>query len=156
MSRREDEDAIQKGVDRLRDHARAFFTELAFAHRTTERVRGEERVRATDASLGHTREAAAYLAGSLDLLEAALALLKAPGDAVESETPFDGAALARRAAEIRDELRFLLRAADPAYVYFVEFRGKGVFLRASPIDVSEIIQSCCSTGCDRRCSRPRR
>jgi ATP-dependent DNA helicase DinG len=33
-----------------------------------------------------------------------------------------------------------LRAADPAYVYFVEFRGRGVFLRASPIDVSGIVR----------------
>jgi ATP-dependent DNA helicase DinG len=136
------QDELQKGVDRLRDHARAFFAELAFAHRTHDRARGEERVRATDASLAHTREVAAYLAGSLDLLEATLALLKpaaAPGDA-EVASPMDSAALARRAGEIRDELRFLLRAGDPAYVYFVEFRGKGVFLRASPIDVSEIIR----------------
>ena len=43
-------------------------------------------------------------------------------------------------AGLRDELRFLLRAGDPAYVYFVEFRGKSVFLRASPIDVSEIVR----------------
>src|SRR4029079_1547118 len=45
-----------------------------------------------------------------------------------------------RAGEIRDDLRFLLRAGDPAFVYFVEFRGKGVFLRASPIDVSAIVK----------------
>ena len=136
------QDDLQKGVDRLRDHARAFFTELAFAHRTNERARGEERVRATDASLAQTREVAAYLAGALDLLESALALLKPAGSIGDGEpaTPFDSAALAKRAAEIRDELRFLLRASDPAYVFFVEFRGKGVFLRASPIDVSEIIR----------------
>ena len=48
--------------------------------------------------------------------------------------------LSRRAGEIRDELRFMLRAGDPAYVYFVEFRGKGIFLRASPIDVSDIVR----------------
>jgi len=133
---------LQKGVDRLRDHARSFFTELAFAHRSNERVRGEERVRATDQSLSHTREVAAYMAGSLDLLEADLALL-APsrsGDDLEPSAPSDGVALGRRAGEIRDELRFLLRAGDPAYVYFVEFRGKGIFLRASPIDVSEIVR----------------
>ncbi len=133
---------LQKGVDRLRDHARSFFTELAFAHRSNERVRGEERVRATDHSLAHTREVAAYMAGSLDLLEADLALL-APArsvDDIEPSAPSDGVALGRRAGEIRDELRFLLRAGDPAYVYFVEFRGKGIFLRASPIDVSEIVR----------------
>ena len=138
---RSQQDELQKGIDRLRDHARSFFAELAFAHRTSDRVRGEERVRATDASLGHTREVAAYLAGSLDLIQASLALLRAPeGSGDGAETPFDAPALAKRAGEIRDELRFLLRAGDPAYVYFVEFRGKGMFLRASPIDVSDIVR----------------
>jgi ATP-dependent DNA helicase DinG len=137
----DDRAAVQKGVDRLRDHARSFFAELAFAHRTSDRVRGEERVRATDGSLAHTREVAAYLAGSLDLLESSLALLKPPGQLDgELPAPFDAAALARRAGEIRDDLRFLLRAGDPTYVYFVEFRGKGIFLRASPIDVSAIVR----------------
>jgi ATP-dependent DNA helicase DinG len=140
VSTREAQDEIQKGIDRLRDHARAFFTELAFAHRTSDRVRGEERVRATDASLAHTREVAAYLAGSLDLLQSALALLQPAAPTDDGSPPFDSAALARRAGEIRDELRFLLRASDPAYVYFVEFRGKGVFLRACPIDVSDIVR----------------
>lgn len=142
VATRSAQDELQKGIDRLRDHARAFFTELAYAHRTSDRARGEERVRATDASLAHTREVAAYLAGSLDLVEAALALLPPPSPPADGEpaSPFDSAALARRAGEVRDELRFLLRAGDPAYVYFVEFRGKGVFLRASPIDVSEIIR----------------
>lgn len=136
------QDELQKGADRLRDHARSFFAELAFGHRNGERSRGEERVRATDATLAHTREVAAYLAGALDLLEASLALLRpaAADPDAPAKSPFDSAALAKRAADIRDELRFLLRASDPAYVYFVEFRGKGVFLRASPIDVSAIIR----------------
>ena len=43
---------------------------------------------------------------------------------------------ARRAGEMRDHLRFLLAASDPRYVYFLETRGRGVFLRAAPIDVS--------------------
>jgi ATP-dependent DNA helicase DinG len=140
IGNRTSEQEIEKGVDRLRDHARAFFAELAFAHRTNERARGEERIRATDATLAQTREVAAYLAGSLDVLEASLTLLKPPAKDEEENPAFDSAALGRRAAEIRDELRFLLRAGDPAYVYFVEFRGKGVFLRASPIDVSDIIR----------------
>lgn len=140
VTTRSAQDELQKGIDRLRDHTRSFFTELAFAHRTNDRARGEERVRASDASLAHTREVAAYLAGTLDLVEAALALLRPAGDDGEASTPFDSTALSKRAREIRDELRFLLRASDPAYVYFVEFRGKGIFLRASPIDVSAIIR----------------
>src|SRR5437879_4941129 len=52
----------------------------------------------------------------------------------------DFATLAGRAKTLRDELRFLLRGGDDEYVYFVEFRGRGVFLRASPIDVSSIVR----------------
>jgi ATP-dependent DNA helicase DinG len=133
---------IDKGIDKLRTHARGFFNELAFAHRTNDRLRGEERVRASDASLGATREAAAYLAGALDVLEATLALTSSvpAGTDPAPANPQDASQLARRAGEIRDEVRFLLRASDPAYVYFVEFRGKGIFLRAAPIDVSAIVR----------------
>ena len=49
-------------------------------------------------------------------------------------------ALGRRAAELRDDVQFLLRADDPGFVYYVEIRGRGVFLRASPIDVSAIVR----------------
>jgi ATP-dependent DNA helicase DinG len=48
--------------------------------------------------------------------------------------------LQRRAAELRDDLRFLMRASDTDFVYFLEVRGRGVFLRASPIDVSSIVR----------------
>src|SRR4030095_12820294 len=48
--------------------------------------------------------------------------------------------LARRAGELATELRFLLRANDDDFVYFVEFRGRGVFLRASPIDLWAIMR----------------
>jgi ATP-dependent DNA helicase DinG len=134
---------LGKGVEKLRDHARAFFGELAFAHRSNDRLRGEERVRATDASLFNTREAAAYVAGALDIIEATLVLsVKKRAEPERADVPAgqDAASLARRAGEIRDDLRFLLRAGDPTYVYFVEFRGKGIFLRASPIDVSAIVK----------------
>ena len=137
-------DEMAKGLEWLRGHARDFFSALASAHRSIERVRGEERVRATDASLAETREAAAYLSGALDLLESTLALLGAParpgapGD--DSGRAEDVASLARRAGALRDELRFLLRVGDADYVYFVEFRGRGTFLRASPIDVSKIVR----------------
>src|SRR6185295_13898582 len=76
---RKHSDGIVKALADLRDHARAFFNDLAFAHRSAERVRGEERVRATPSSLSHAAEAAAHLAGALALLEASLALLN-PSD----------------------------------------------------------------------------
>ena len=161
---RKTREAIERGVEMLRDAARDFFSDLAFAHgpsrasgrpdhvegRGRGAVRGEERVRATPASLGEASDAAARLTGALDLLEGALAAARPAtqpsasddDDSPSARTADDAemfAALVRRAAALRDELRLLLRASDDAYVYFVEFRGRGVFLRASPIDVSAIV-----------------
>src|SRR4029077_198262 len=103
LDTRQDQADIEKGLDKLRDHARRFFSELAFAHRTSDRLRGEERVRATDGSLFNTREAAAYVAGALDIIEATLMLSvrkRADDDATETPPGQDAAALARRAGEI--------------------------------------------------------
>ena len=148
-------DELTRAVERVRERTRAFFNEVALAHRSVSRVRNEERVRATDSSLGEARGSAGYLSGALDVLEATLALCQtgnmggreSGADLTDSHSPADSdrpgedvAALARRAGELRDDLRFLLRAGDPDYVYFVEFRGKGIFLRASPIDVSTILR----------------
>ena len=69
---------------------------------------------------------------ALDGLQGVAALVREPGE--------DVAAVGRRAGETRDELAFLLRAGDPDYVYYLEVRGRAVFLRASPIDVSTIVR----------------
>ena len=135
-----------KAVEKLRECGRTFFTELAYAHRTDDRARSEERVRATPVSLDKAGEGSVLLSGALDLVETTLALLaKAPGSPGQltevSETVAEQiAGLVRRASELRTDLRFLLRGGDPEYVYFVEFRGRGVFLRAAPIDVSAIVR----------------
>ena len=47
--------------------------------------------------------------------------------------------LERRTAELDRELRFLMEGEDEKYVYWIERRGKGVFLQATPIEVSEIL-----------------
>jgi ATP-dependent DNA helicase DinG len=52
----------------------------------------------------------------------------------------DVLALGRRAAELREDVRFLTRADDPAHVFYLEVRGRGVFLRSSPIDVSDVVR----------------
>jgi ATP-dependent DNA helicase DinG len=53
----------------------------------------------------------------------------------ERPEPLTG--LAGRTQALAAETAFVLRAEDDAHVYFVETRGRGVFLRATPIDVSE-------------------
>ena len=136
---------LQKG-DRPAARSRARASSPSWRSRTapTERVRGEERVRATDASLGaHARGGGAIWPARSTCVEAALGAARSRGARRarrRRRRRSTARRSARRAGEIRDELRFLLRAGDPAYVYFVEFRGKGVFLRASPIDVSAIVR----------------
>ena len=54
--------------------------------------------------------------------------------------PEEVIALARRAAEVRRELAFLLESEEKSYVYWYERRGRGVFLAATPIDVSALLR----------------
>ena len=100
-------------------------------------------VRITAKTLEPFYEDAAVVMGALDVLEATAALIKPPPpdpDRPQEATRMDLAGLAHRAGELRDELRFVLRANEPDYVYFLETRGRGVFLRAAPIDVSTILR----------------
>jgi ATP-dependent DNA helicase DinG len=92
----------------------------------------ESRVRVRAHHLEPLAEEGSALAHVLSALESDLASTDDP--------PEDVLALARRAAELRNHVAFLLRVDDPSYVYFLELRGRGVFLRAAPIDVSDIIR----------------
>jgi ATP-dependent DNA helicase DinG len=49
-------------------------------------------------------------------------------------------ALTSRVGTLRDELLFVLSAEEDNHVYFVEARGRSVFLRATPIDVAETLR----------------
>jgi ATP-dependent DNA helicase DinG len=51
------------------------------------------------------------------------------------------AQLARRAGELRVELAAVTAMKEPSRVYFGEARGRGVFLRAAPIDVADELQA---------------
>ncbi len=129
---------LRRILRRVDDHARGFFGGLAVA-RTTRGGFGDERVRIGPDWFGDIIDDGLALVGALDSLEAAMAL-KAGGSGPGAEANEDAASIARRAAETRDNLRFLLEASDPEYVYFLETRGRGVFLRGAPIDVSAIIK----------------
>jgi ATP-dependent DNA helicase DinG len=49
-------------------------------------------------------------------------------------------ALAGRCQSLHDEIDFVLKAEDDGYVYFVETRGRSVQVKATPIDVSTMLQ----------------
>jgi len=72
------------------------------------------------------------LDNALYRLETTLAILKDP--------PPDAENILRRVRELRFSLNFLIKADDKQFVYWIERRGRGVFLRASPIDVSGLLQ----------------
>ena len=146
---------LVQALARVEDYSRVFFSSLAMAR--ADRAGGgstDGRARYTAESLEDHAENGVSLAGALEELEAAVTQAPPPspvgvsdqtndspdanGDANETWT-----ALQRRAEAIRVDLRFLLRAADPDFVYYIETRGpesSRPFLRAAPIDVSRIIR----------------
>ena len=48
--------------------------------------------------------------------------------------------LVRRIRQIRFDLEFIVAGDDTKFVYWIERRGRGLFLRASPIDVSGLLE----------------
>jgi ATP-dependent DNA helicase DinG len=145
---------LSNALARVTDRCRTFFGGLAGTPRGTGAP--EARIRYSADSLAEHFEAGMGLADALEDLEAALAPGPAPGSggaqsegspaAVDSSEAV--ASLLRRAEEIRTDLRFLMRTADPDFVYYLEMRGRGgaaagrdlsrTVLRASPVDVSRI------------------
>jgi ATP-dependent DNA helicase DinG len=131
-----DEDGeLARSMSRADDRARLFFAALALARATAPASGpgGDERTRITAADLDSVQEPGASVLDALNALEALVALAKQPTE--------DLRAIGRRAGEIRDELRFLLEANDRDYVYYLERRGRGLFLRASPINVSSLVRN---------------
>jgi ATP-dependent DNA helicase DinG len=59
---------------------------------------------------------------------------------VLQEAPADAESIVRRTRQLRFDLSFIIKGEDKKFVYWLERRGRGVFLRASPIDVSGLLQ----------------
>ena len=68
---------------------------------------------------------------ALDLIGSHLKLLQNPPEEVFP--------LHRRTLELREGLRFVMEEDDERFVYWMEKRGRGVFLQATPIDVADIM-----------------
>jgi ATP-dependent DNA helicase DinG len=71
--------------------------------------------------------------------DAALARLETTLDPI-SDKPPEVDNLVRRTRQARFDLRFIVTGDDQKFVYWLERRGRGVFLRASPIDVSGLLE----------------
>jgi len=118
---------LRRQLGRLRERGRSFFEnfperEWRYPFEPPERK----------SFLEQNREAYDELGTAVKRIETELSAL--------SPKPEEVVALARRAAEIRRELVFLLESEEKGYVYWYERRGRGVFIAATPIDVSEILR----------------
>jgi ATP-dependent DNA helicase DinG len=72
-------------------------------------------------------------------LDGALGRMETTLDALREQPP-EVETLIRRIRELRFGLEFIVAGDDKRYVYWMERRGRGLFLRASPIDVSTLLQ----------------
>lgn len=133
---------MKQATAELRKSGERFFHAIAEGLRAAPRARGERAARRVDGdeSVRSTlsEEALAPLAGEQARVDSALdglreLLMDAPSPAL--------AQVARRAGELRVELAAVTAMKEPSRVYFGEVRGRGVFLRAAPIDVAEELQA---------------
>ncbi len=118
---------LRRHLARLRERARSFFER--FPEREGRYPFGPAE---RHAFLDSSREEYGDLASAVKRVEAELSAL--------TPKPEEVIAMARRAAEMRRELAFLMESEEKTYVYWYERRGRGVFLAATPIDVSEILR----------------
>jgi ATP-dependent DNA helicase DinG len=72
------------------------------------------------------------LTSAFDLLASHLKLIQ---DAPQEVIP-----LFRRSVELRAALQFLMEGDNPQFVHWIEKRGRGVFLQATPIDVADVLR----------------
>ncbi|HZC65716.1 MAG TPA: ATP-dependent DNA helicase [Candidatus Dormibacteraeota bacterium] len=119
--------SLLRRTQRIRERSREFFEafpprdgRFPFTH--------SER----DAFLQQHREAYDALATSLKGLETEFAAM--------TQKPEELLRVARRSFELRQELTFLFESNEKNYVYWYERRNKGVFVTATPIDVSRILR----------------
>jgi len=119
--------SLLRRTQRIREKSRAFFDSFPprdgrFAFSRQERA----------AFLEQYHEAYDALLNSLKALETEFAAL--------TQKPEELMRMARRSFEIRQELTFLFESNEKNCVYWFERRNKGVFLAATPIDVSQILR----------------
>jgi ATP-dependent DNA helicase DinG len=119
--------ALLRRTQRIRERSRTFFDSFPQRDGRFPFARNER-----EAFLEQNREGYEALASSLKGLETEFAAL--------TQKPEELLRIARRSFELRQELTFLLESNEKNYVYWYERRNKGIFLAATPIDVSQILR----------------
>jgi len=73
--------------------------------------------------------------------ESLLRALEMAGTQLElaDDPPEEAIPLFQRSRDLANKLKFWMAGGEPAYVYWLERRGRGCYLQATPIDVSSIL-----------------
>lgn len=116
---------LDRVLDTLSDRAEQFF--VLFGE-----TEGRVAFKNHTAFFDRHGEALEDLTRALELIGSHLQLVK---NAPEEVIP-----LFRRVRELQQRLEFWRKGSDRAYVYWVERRGRGCFLQATPIDVSSLLE----------------
>ena len=119
-------DTVRTALDRVEQRATLFFSAVKV------HLPALDRTRLNATTLDPVAEPGRRLASTLRALEATVALVTHASEDIRS--------LGRRTGELSKHVVLVLAADDEGFVYFLERRGRGLFLRASPIDVSAIIR----------------
>lgn len=119
--------ALLRRTQRIREKSRSFFDAFPPKEGRFPFSRQER-----EAFLEQNREAYDALLNALKGLESEFAAL--------TQKPEELLRIARRSFEMRQDLSFLFESNERNYVYWFERRNKGVFLAATPIDVSQILR----------------
>ncbi|MBV9217144.1 MAG: ATP-dependent DNA helicase [Acidobacteria bacterium] len=72
-------------------------------------------------------------------LDKSLGQLETQIDVFSERIP-EAESVVRRIRQARFDLGFIVKQADTNFVYWLERRGRGIFLQASPVDVSQLLQ----------------
>ncbi|MFZ1700673.1 MAG: ATP-dependent DNA helicase [Pyrinomonadaceae bacterium] len=72
-------------------------------------------------------------------LDDAFGRLEVETDVFSEKMP-EAESVVRRIRQTRFDLAFIVKQADSNFVYWLERRGRGIFLQASPVDVSLLLQ----------------
>ena len=119
--------SLLRKTQRIRERSRGFLELFPSRDGRFSFTRNER-----EAFLEQNREAYEALATSLKSMETEFAALTAK--------PEELTRIGRRSFELRQELSFLFESNEKNFVYWFERRNKGVFLTATPIDVSQILR----------------
>ena len=112
----------------LSERATHFFTLFGTG---SERPEGRTGFRGQEAFLVKYEEQYRDILAALEIVALQLELLRA--------APEECIPLVNRARDIARRLQFWMESSNKTYVYWIERRGRGTFLQATPIDVSSLL-----------------